>query len=138
MANKQAAIEWLTLSYHDLYGSILMFKAGHYTDTISYVIHQSIEKSLKSIFAFHNNPIKKTHNLIELYEIIPIPLKLTEEETLVLSVTTSYYSKQKYPNPNYTLPQREDIEEALTLAKDIINQICVILKIDPEEIKNKS
>ena len=59
MANKQAAIEWLTLSYYDLHGAMLMFEAGHYTDTISYVIHQSIEKSLKSVSAFHNNSIKK-------------------------------------------------------------------------------
>ena len=68
--NKPSAKEWIKHSYHDLDGAKLLLKADHFTDTISYVIHQSLEKSLKSILAFYNKPIKKTHNLIELYELV--------------------------------------------------------------------
>ncbi len=131
MANEQAAKEWLTLAHHDLNGAKLMFEASHYTDTISYVLHQSIEKSLKSILAFENKSIKKTHNLIELHEIVSLDtFNLSEDEILTLSVITTYYSKQKYPNPNYSLPSQKDIEIALKLASDILNNICILLGVN--------
>ncbi len=59
MANKPYAIEWLAKSYHDLEGAKLLLNADHYTDTISYVLHQSLEKTLKSILAYENKSIVK-------------------------------------------------------------------------------
>ena len=54
MSNKQSAKEWLEKSYHDLNGAIILFEAKHYTDTIGYVLQQSLEKLLKSILAYDN------------------------------------------------------------------------------------
>ena len=133
MPNKTAAKEWLTLAYHDLNGAKLMFQASHYTDTISYVLHQSVEKSLKSLFAFENNPIKKTHNLIELFEMLPEnTISLTDEENLMLGVITTYYSEQKYPNPNYYLPDTKEIKESIDFSEKIFLRICNKLHINIE------
>ena len=64
MANKTYALEWIEKSYHDLDSANILSESSHYTDTIGYLYHQSIEKVFKSIIAFQNNPINKTHNLI--------------------------------------------------------------------------
>ena len=69
MVNRTSAIEWLNHSYHDLNGATLLFKADHYTDTISYVLQQAIEKMLKAILAADNRPIKKIHNLLDVYDL---------------------------------------------------------------------
>ena len=62
MANKTHAKEWLEKAYHDLDSANILFISGHYTDTIGYIYHQSVEKIYKAIIAFENNPILKTHN----------------------------------------------------------------------------
>lgn len=45
LKNKAAADEWLTHAYHDLNGAIVLFEAKHYTDTISYILQQAMEKT---------------------------------------------------------------------------------------------
>ena len=45
-------------------------KQDHYMDTVSYILHQSLEKILKSISAYQNRLIQKTYNLVELYELL--------------------------------------------------------------------
>ncbi|MEA3352217.1 MAG: hypothetical protein U9Q33_00170 [Campylobacterota bacterium] len=42
--NKTSAKEWLKHAHHDLDGPTLLYKEDHFTDTISYVVHQSLEK----------------------------------------------------------------------------------------------
>ena len=78
MANKTYATEWLQKAYHDLDSANVLFVSGHYTDTIGYIYHQSIEKIYKSIIAFQNEPIVKTHNLVELNEIVDEYFNLNE------------------------------------------------------------
>ena len=54
MANKTHAKEWLEKAYHDLDSANILIISGHFTDTIGYIYHQSIEKIYKSIIAFEN------------------------------------------------------------------------------------
>ena len=70
MANKQSAAEWLMKAYHDLSSARVLYAADHYTDTIASALQQALEKSLKSFWAYDNKPIKKTHNLIDVYELV--------------------------------------------------------------------
>lgn len=57
--NKEAAKEWLEQSDHDLQAAQLLFEADHYTDTISYILQQALEKTLKAVIASQNRPMKK-------------------------------------------------------------------------------
>jgi len=133
--NKTSAKEWLKHSYHDLDGATLLFNADHFTDTISYVIHQSLEKSLKSILAFYNKPIKKTHNLIELYELVNnSKFYLEEDEIFLLAIASKYYTEQRYSMIDKESPTKEEIKDMITLANKIFNHICKILEIDLKEI----
>ncbi len=134
--NKPAAIEWLSHSYHDLNGSTVLYNAEHYTDTISYILHQSIEKTLKSLLVFNNKPIKKTHNLVELYELVASDkFVLDEDEMMILSIATTYHSKQRYPTVHKKMPPREEIKQVLDFADELFIRVCNLLEIDPEEVK---
>jgi HEPN domain-containing protein len=130
MANKTYAIEWLTKSKHDLEGARLLFEANHYTDTIGYVLHQSLEKMLKSILAYENKPILKTHNLVELYELMPDHILLDDEKIYLLSIATTYQTQQRYPVVQKKIPHREEILQILDLSQDIFEYICSNLNID--------
>jgi HEPN domain-containing protein len=137
MVNKTYALEWLNLSYHDYNGAELLFQANHYTDTISYVIQQSLEKALKSILASQNKPIKKIHNLLEIYDLVKSDnFTLDNDERMLLSIATLYYTKQKYPTQDKRLPSREEIREVIDFTYELFNKICKLLNIDPEEVKN--
>lgn len=135
MANKTHAAEWLEKSYHDLDSAKILFESGHYTDTIGYILHQSIEKIFKSWLAYQNVPIVKTHNLIELYEVTDAVLDLNEDEIEFLAIATTYYTKQRYPSPHKRLPPKEEIKAVLDLATGLMESVCQQLGIDTNDIK---
>lgn len=135
LKNKTAAIEWLVHSRHDFQGALLLYEAKHYTDTTSYVLQQAIEKSLKAILAAQNKPIKKTHNLLEIYDLVMSDgFELNEDELMYLSIATTYYTKQKYPTPHKKVPTRKEIKELLDFYNRLFEEVCRVLNIDPKRI----
>lgn len=135
MANKTHATEWLEKSYHDLDSAKILFEAGHYTDTIGYILHQSIEKIFKSCLAYKNVPIVKTHNLIELNELLDEWVDLNEDEIAFLAIATTYHTKQRYPSPHKRLPPKEEIKTILDFTVGLMESICQKLDININEIK---
>lgn len=134
--NKTSASEWLKHAFHDLDGATLLYKADHFTDTISYVIHQSLEKSLKSILAFYNKPIKKTHNLIDLYELVQNKnFFLDEDEIFLLAIASKYYTEQRYPVVDKESPTKEEIKEMINLADKTFHQVCEVFDIKFDDLK---
>lgn len=135
MANKTHAKEWLEKAYHDLDSANVLFVSGHYTDTIGYLYHQAIEKLYKSIIAFKNNPIEKTHNLVELNEILDEYFELNEDEIMILAIATTYHTKQRYPSIHKHLPSKEEIKQVKEFSLYLFNKVCDILKIDKDDLK---
>lgn len=134
--NSTSAKEWLKHSYHDLDGSKLLYIADHFTDTISYVLHQALEKSLKAILAYNNVAIKKTHNLVDLYELVQeYSFKLDDEEVFMLAIASKYHTEQRYPVMHKQAPSKEEIKQMIDLGFTIFKQVCIILSIDPEDVK---
>ena len=134
MANKTYALEWMQKSLHDLSGARLLYESDHYTDTTSYVWHQSLEKMLKAISAYCNEPQRKTHNLVELYELLAIDLDLGDDEVFMLSIATTYQTKQRYPVTQKILPSKKEIGDILDFTEKLFSQISDKLQIDPENI----
>ncbi len=133
MANKTHAIEWLEKSYHDLDSAKILYEAGHFTDTIGYILHQSIEKIFKSYLAYDNTPILKTHNLVELNELLE--LDLNEDDIRLLAIATTYHTKQRYPSPHKKLPTKEEIKAILELTAELFDHACKKLDIEQNAFK---
>jgi HEPN domain-containing protein len=135
MPNKTLAIEWLRKAYHDLSSAHILYDAEHFTDTIGCDLQQAIEKMLKSFLAYENKKIKKTHNLIDVYESVKEHIQLDESEIRILAITTNYYAEDKYPTTYCVLPEREEIEEVLNFAQNLFTRICQTLSIDQQDVK---
>lgn len=134
--NKKSAIEWLTIAYHDLTSAIILYNADHYTDSIGNDLQQSMEKSLKALLAFENAKIPKSHNLLELHEYVKEKILVTGEEQFLLARGTTYLKEDRYPNPNYSLPPREEIKEVLDFTQKLFDDVCSKLDINKNEITN--
>lgn len=133
--NKTSAKEWLIIASHDLQSAKILYEANHYTDSIGNDLQQSIEKILKSILAVENKKIPKSHDLLEVYENINDKIIFEDDEFLILAKATEYHKEDRYPNPNYSLPPRDEIKEVLEFTEQLFDRVCNILEIDKEELK---
>ncbi|WOE69064.1 HEPN domain-containing protein [Hydrogenimonas thermophila] len=129
MANRVYAKEWLQFCIKNLDTARLLFEANHYEDIIGVELQQALEKMLKSILAYHNRAIPKTHKLLEIVAYID-EIEFNANEIRLLETATNYYRVDRYPNPNYFLPSREEIKEVLDFAEKLFNDVCQILNID--------
>ncbi len=134
MGNKTYAKEWMQFAYKNLATAILLYEAEHFEDIIGVELQQFFEKSLKSLFAYKNQKIPKNHDLIELLALLEFAEELEEEEIDLISLASDYYKDDRYPNPNYDLPSREEIEKVLEFANKFYEQVCQILDINKDEI----
>ena len=131
--NKTNAKEWLFKSYHDLDAAVFLIKEKHFTDTISCILQQALEKLLKSILASENKQIKKTHNLLELYEMVCHKVVLEDKDIRLLTIATVYSTQQRYPAFKQ-MPSRDEVKAILTLTVSLFENICKILDIEKDEI----
>ena len=134
MANKIYAQEWLTFAIKNLNTAILLFDANHYEDIIGIELQQALEKTLKAILANNNTKIPKDHDLVKLYFMVEDYIRIEEDETVYLRLATDYYKEDKYPNPNYCLPSREEIKEILDFTEKLFDKVCKILDIDKDKL----
>ena len=134
MANSAYAKEWLEFAKRNLDTAKILFDAGHYTDIIGIELQQALEKILKSLLAYHNKPILKTHKLLELIVNID-ELEFDMAEIKVLEVASNYYRVDRYPNPNYFLPSKDEIQTVLDFTEQLFDKVCIVLGIDRGEIE---
>ena len=134
MPNKSFAKEWLVKAYHDLSSAQILYGAGHFTDTIGCALQQAVEKSLKAFLAYESKKIKKTHDLVDIYELIEKYIELEESQIRLLAIATDYYTEDKYPAIHCALPERKEIKEVLDFATDLLGRVCLILEIDKQGV----
>ena len=134
MPNKPYAKEWLIFSLKNLQTAELLWKANHYEDIIGVELQQALEKMLKAIFASNNVQIPKVHDLLKLYYTIEDAVDLSDEEIVLLRIATDYYKEDRYPNSNYALPPREEIETILDFVRRLFDRVCMILDISKAEL----
>jgi len=120
MQNKSIGNEWLELAKRNLDAAKILFKEKHFNDVIGIELHQSIEKSLKAIPAFHGKTVLKTHDLIVLLSNAEEYLKFENELKKLLETATDYYVENRYPGGGFNfLPSNKEIEEVMESADNI-------------------
>jgi len=131
--NKTSAIEWLEKSWHNLSGAKILYEVNHYTDVTAVELHYSVEKSLKSFLAYENKKIPKSHDLIEIYDLIKHFINL-EDYLVLLKQITKYHIEESYPVFDRTMPSRDEIKEVLDFTEELFDKVCGILNISKEDI----
>lgn len=134
--NKPSAQEWLKKSWHNLSGAELFYNANHYSDVTAVEIHYATEKILKSIQAYHNQKILKSHNLVEIYSHIDTFFKLSEDDLNQCDIISEYHIEESYPQYDRPLPSKTEIKKSLEFTKSLFYIVCKHLQIDSEELKS--
>ena len=127
MPNKKLALEWLEKAWHDLESARILFDANHFTDVIGIDLQQGIEKTLKSLLAYQNKKIIKTHNLIILADESKNLIFLNEDQTRLFELATLYYKEGRYPDFNTEMPEKKDIIDIMNLAYNLYYQAVKIV-----------
>jgi len=120
-------------SWHNLSTAKLLYDANHYTDVIAMELHYSCEKALKSILAYHNKKILKTHDLFEIYKEIESFIDL-ESYVSLLDQISEYHIEESYPAFYRELPPREEMKDILDFGYLLFEKVCKFLKIDKEKL----
>ena len=134
MANKTYAKEWLMFAIKNFNTANLLYNVNHYEDIIGVELQQALEKILKAIFANENIKIQKDHDLVKIYYMIERYLEIEDDEIVLLKIATDYYKEDRYPNPNYSLPPRDEIKEVLDFTEKLLSKVCIILDINKSEL----
>jgi len=132
--NKQASKEWLKKAWHNLSGARLFYNVHHYTDVTAVELHYSAEKILKSILAYENKKIPKTHELVDIYLLIKEHINL-DDSLNTLDQITEYHIDESYPAFDRTMPDRTEIKEVLDFTEELFERVCNMLDIDMNEVK---
>ncbi len=90
---------------------------------------------MKSLVAYENKKIPKTHDLIEIHAAIKEKISFQEKELDLLDDITAYHIEEFYPIYEKNLPPKEEIEEVIQFTEDLLQRVCHILNINEEEVK---
>ena len=133
--NETLGVEWLNKAYHHLGSAKILYEAKHFTDVIGVDLHYAIEVTLKSMLAYENKKIVKTHDLIELSLLIEDKINFNKEELRLLAIVTTYHIRGSYPPKDRKLPSYEEIGIVLNFSIELFSKVCTILNIKEEKVK---
>jgi HEPN domain-containing protein len=129
--------EWLSAAYDDLLTVEEIKNNSHLTHIVAFHAQQCVEKSFKAILENQNVEFPNIHKLIRLYKLIPIPVAISNFD--FLTTLDKLYIDSRYPTDfgllPYGKPTLKDAQEFYEFAQEIFNEVCTILKIDPQEVK---
>lgn len=120
---------WIIKGDHDLgTAKITYIHIPEYLDTVVFHCQQAVEKYLKAYQIFLEIPIKKTHDLVYLIDIISQKDKTYLLLYDIVSELESYAVEIRYPNEKVFLTS-ERIENAIEVAKMIRKKVTDDMEI---------
>jgi HEPN domain-containing protein len=102
-------------------------------DAAIYHCQQSAEKAVEGFLAFHDHRLERSHGVERLVDLAATSeTKFSSYEDAAITLTP-YATAYRYPGQSATLdPTREEFNEALGLAGDILTFVCSLL---PAEVR---
>jgi len=113
------AATWFEFARTDLRMAELALDAGLFNQACFHA-HQAVEKLLKGFILARGKRVPRTHSLLDLGRLAQ-ELGFPQELRNKIRILDGYYLPTRYPDalPDLShLPQREEAEEALSLAKE--------------------
>ena len=105
----------------------ILINAGHYTDVIGMELQQAIEKTLKAVFAYEGIRIEKTHDLVLLLKKVENYINFPGESYDICDIATTYYTEQRYPAIQNSLPPLNEIRIVNQFTKDLYSLVWKIV-----------
>lgn len=115
--------EWFETAMHDLEAAKILFQEKHFTDTICFHLHQTIEKYLKGFLVFNNIKPPRTHDLSELLKMcskIDMDFLDWNDECEILD---EYYIESRYPPDAPVDYPRSEVKKSIEFTEQLIKFI---------------
>ena len=78
---------------------------------------------MKAVYAFYGEKNPRTHSLDILFNYVSGYINWKDVEIKDLIMVNDYYQTERYPGPKYFMPDRDEIERAIQMAKTILSQV---------------
>lgn len=122
---KQTAKDWLTTAEDELFAAKNLAVDERLTNMASFHCQQCIEKCFKAVIEEQNKPSIRSHDLLRLQSAASI--KLSEMETILLSIINEVYIDSRYPGDlgllPYGKPTISEIEKFIEFCESIFYRI---------------
>jgi HEPN domain-containing protein len=112
---------WLAKTLDDLECATVLASSGHGANAL-YHCQQAAEKALKASLTWHDQPFRKTHNLLELGDACAAIDPTLTATAASLHVLTDYAWKLRYPGDPYVLDEGE-LATMMALAGTALEEI---------------
>lgn len=127
--NKEIGRKWLKQAQHDLLIAERNIEIEGY-DVASFLVHQSVEKLLKSIFAARDMIIPRSHHILELAR----ELSLSDDILSQITDLSSDYTVSRYPDVMNQVPFELYSKEIAVKKVNIGKQIFELLLGETDEL----
>ena len=122
---KQTTKNWITLAEDDLLAAKALAHEDRLTNLVSFHCQQCLEKCFKAIIEEQDKPSIKSHDLLRLQ--LNSDIKLSDSETILLSMINEVYIDSRYPGELGLLPNgKPTLSEAgafIKLCDSIYNRL---------------
>jgi len=127
--------DWLEEAFDDLEAAKGLFQLGKWSK-VCFFSHQAAEKALKALCIKNLGIYLHTHSVARLLEEIKKAVNISEDLILKVGKLDRHYVPTRYPNawpalPPYKHYSRDDAEEALGIAVEVIEFVKGEVKRDP-------
>lgn len=120
MAKEEIVNEWFNRAQKDIDDAEFLFLHSRPLENIAYLIQQGIEKYLKGFLIYHGWKLEKVHDLVRLVEEAIKIEKSFKHFVSAMRKINEFYLLSRYPVGYEGRYTREEIEEALLKAKELI------------------
>ena len=120
---KDIAMEWFDRGKHDVKAAKILFEEGEYTDSLSSLIQQAVEKYLKGFLIFNGWNLRKIHDIEELITEASGYLPSLKKYLDFARKLTAYYMEDRYPPGPVTNYSEEEIKQSINEAERLIEKI---------------
>lgn len=126
---ESGTLAWMNKAREDLRAAKVDLEANPpLIDDALFHCQQAVEKSLKAFLCRHDRPFRKTHSIEEIgaacIALAPSLEKLVGDTVHMTEYATAF----RYPGD--FSPDREEADEALSLAEDAVDEISAMLPDD--------
>ena len=122
---KQTTKDWLSLAEDDFFAAKTLAHQDRLTSLASFHCQQCLEKCFKAIIEEQDKPSIKSHDLLRLQ--LNSDFKLSDTETILLSMINEVYIDSRYPGDLGLLPHGkptiDEVETFIKLCETILYRI---------------